>query len=129
MKLEIFLFEYKHFIRSKAKLYSFLFFTGLCLLSIFNGYQNLEKQKSTILEIKKNEQKEIDKMLTWYDEKISGPDDRSWVDISNPYWSIVYTPHFVIKEPSKLFPLGIGQSDQFGYYKKINSLSLFDAHQ
>ena len=53
MKLEIFLFEYKHFIRSKAKLYSFLFFTGLCLLSIFNGYQNLEKQKSTILEIKK----------------------------------------------------------------------------
>ncbi len=123
MKLEIFLFEYKHFIRSKAKLYSFLFFTGLCLLSIFNGYQNLEKQKSTILEIKKNEQKEIDKMLTWYDEKISGPDDRSWVDISNPYWSIVYTPHFVIKEPSKLFPLGIGQSDQFGYYKKINRWS------
>ena len=123
MKLEIFLFEYKHFIRSKAKLYSFLFFTVLCLLSIFNGYQNLEKQKSTILEIKKNEQKEIDKMLTWYDEKISGPDDRSWVDISNPYWSIVYTPHFVIKEPSKLFPLGIGQSDQFGYYKKINRWS------
>jgi len=123
MKLEIFLFEYKHFIRSKAKLYSFLFFTGLCLLSIFIGYQNLEKQKSTILEIKKNEQKEIDKMLTWYDEKISGPDDRSWVDISNPYWSIVYTPHFVIKEPSKLFPLGIGQSDQFGYYKKINRWS------
>tara|TARA_A100001035_G_C27760214_1_gene490777 strand:- start:398 stop:1708 length:1311 start_codon:yes stop_codon:yes gene_type:complete len=123
MKLEIFLFEYKHFIRSKAKLYSFLFFTGLCLLSIFNGYQNLEKQKSTILEIKKNEQKEIDKMLTWYDEKISGPDDRPWVDISNPYWSIVYTPHFVIKEPSKLFPLGIGQSDQFGYYKKINRWS------
>ena len=62
-------------------------------------------------------------MLTWYDEKISGPDDRSWVDISNPYWSIVYTPHFVIKEPSKLFPLGIGQSDQFGYYKKINRWS------
>ena len=92
MKLEIFLFEYKHFIRSKAKLYSFLFFTGLCLLSIFNGYQNLEKQKSIILEIKKNEQKEIDKMLTWYDEKISGPDDRSWVDISNPFWSIyLYT--------------------------------------
>ena len=91
MKLEIFLFEYKHFIRSKAKLYSFLFFTGLCLLSIFNGYQNLEKQKSTILEIKKNEQKEIDKMLTWYDEKISGPDDRSWVDISTILVYSLYT--------------------------------------
>ena len=56
-------------------------------------------------------------------EGIKVPEDRSWVNIEDPYWSIRYTPSYVVKEPSPLLPLGIGQSQQFGFYKKINRWS------
>ena len=44
------------------------------------------------------------------------PEDKPWVDIEDPYWSIRYTPSYVIKNPSDIFPLGIGQSEQFAFY-------------
>ena len=68
MNLNVFLYEAIHFTRSKAKLYSYLFFMSICMLSIFNAYKISNKQTQTILNI--NEQKEIEnqKVLDWFDK-------------------------------------------------------------
>jgi len=123
MNINIFLFEFKHFARNKAKIFSYLFFVLLCILSIYNGYDLMNTQLETISEIKAKKDLEINKILGWHDSGEVGPEDKPWVNITDPYWSIRYTPTYIFKEPSPLFPLGIGQAEQFGFYKKITRWS------
>ena len=123
MNLNVFLYEAIHFTRSKAKLYSYIFFMCICILSIFNAYKISNKQTQTILNI--NEEKEIEnqKVIDWFDKSNKGPDDKSWINVEDPYWAIRSTSTYVVKEPSPLMLLGIGQSTQFGFYKKVNRWS------
>ncbi len=123
MNLDIFLYEMKHFVRDKAKLFSYIFFMSICILSLYNGIQIAEKQVKTILEIEEKKELDINKMQDWFKQGIKGPEGRSWVNIEDPYWAIRYTPTYIYKNPSPLLPLGIGQSQQFGFYKKINRWS------
>lgn len=117
--IRLLVFEYTHFTRRRSKIFSYLLFVLACLYAIQNGLELFQKQEDTIQAIHQEQQEEIEKVQTWFKEDKNGPEDRSWVDIHQPYWSLSYTPVYVIKEPSTLLPLGIGQSEQFGYYKEI----------
>ena len=123
MNLSIFLFEFRHFIRSKAKLFSYLFFMLLCVFSIYNGFDIMHKQIDSIIEIQQKQKKEVLQLVKWFDKQEKGPEDQPWVNIEDPYWAIRYTPSYIVKEPSSLFPLGIGQSEQFAFYKKVTRWS------
>ena len=123
MNLDIFIFEFKHFKRSKAKFSSYVLFMCLCVFSIYNGFEIMQKQLDTINEINFKQEFEISQLIEWFDNEVKGPQDKPWVSIDDPYWSIRYTPSYIVKNPSPLFPLGIGQSDQFGFYKKVTRWS------
>ncbi len=123
MNFSVFIFEFRHFIRSKAKLFSYLIFMLLCFYSIYNGFNIMHKQISTIDEINTKIDFQEKQLIGWYDNLETGPADKPWVNIQDPFWAIRYIPTFLVKEPSLLFPLGIGQSEQFGFYKKITRWS------
>ena len=46
--LNIFLFEFKHFRKSKTKVISYLVFILACVFSLFNGFELQKKQLNTI---------------------------------------------------------------------------------
>ena len=117
--LYLFLFERKHFVRNRAKVVSYLLFVCTCVYALQNGLDLYHKQSETISEIQQSQVEDIQKVNAWFEEGKNGPEDRSWVDIHEPYWALRYTPTYVIKSPSSLLPLGLGQSEQFGYYKEI----------
>ena len=112
-------FEFTHFTRDKSKVLSYCLFTLACFYAIFNGFELQRKQRNTIENIQLEQQKEIQKVVSWFDEGKTGPEDRSWVDIHEPYWSLLYAPIYTIKKSSPLLPLGLGQSEQYGYYKEV----------
>ena len=116
----IFSYELNHFLKTKTKVVSYLFFVLACIYSLFNGFQLQDKQLNTIENIKEQETESLAKVLNWFENDLSGPEDRSWVDVTDPYWAIRYSPTYVIKEPSLLLPLGIGQAEQYGYYQKLS---------
>tara|TARA_X000000368_G_scaffold410040_1_gene392904 strand:- start:774 stop:2093 length:1320 start_codon:yes stop_codon:yes gene_type:complete len=118
--LNIFLFELKHFTKSRTKVISYLFFVLACVFSLLNGFDLEEKQLDTIDNINVNESESISEIINWYEKGEKGPEDRSWVDVTNPYWSIRYSPTYIIKKPSPLLPLGIGQAEQYGFYQKLS---------
>jgi ABC-2 type transport system permease protein len=118
--LNIFLFEFKHFRKSKTKVISYLVFILACVFSLFNGFELQKKQLNTIDNIQINEDESISEIITWYENGKKGPEDRSWIDVTNPYWSIRYSSTYMVKKPSKLLPLGTGQSEQYGYYQKLS---------
>ena len=123
MNLNIFTYELKHFYRNKAKLYSYIVFMFLSLYALINVYNIKEKQQDTINEICHKKEQERLKVIKWYENNQIGPDDKSWVNINDPFWAILYNPTYVIKNPSKLYPMGIGQSEQYGFYKQTKRWS------
>jgi ABC-2 type transport system permease protein len=121
--VNIFLFEFKHFSKSKAKMIAYLLFVFACVVSLYNGFYLFDKQKNTIKTIELKKQESIKKIISWYDEGKKGPADRPWIDITTPFWALWNTPTYTIKKPSTLLPFGIGQAEQYGYYKKVTNWS------
>ena len=116
----IFNFELTHFLRSKTKFLSYLFFFAACLYSLNNGFELQSNYLSTINDIKASEKETIQKITDWFESGEFGPKERSWINVTDPYWCIRYTPTYVLKEPSPILPLGIGQSEQYGFYQKLS---------
>jgi ABC-2 type transport system permease protein len=119
----IFLYEFKHFSRSKAKVFAFLLFAIGSIYALYNGFNLQNKQQETVASIEQKRQERITKILSWYDEGKKGPDEQPWIDITTPFWALWYLPNYAIKEPSPTLPLGIGQAEQYGYYKQVTNWS------
>ncbi len=121
--INIFLYEFNHFRKSKAKVIAYLLFLSTCVYALYNGFSLQNKQKTTIDGIEQKIQEGITKVLGWFDEGKTGPEDRPWIDVSTPFWALWHTPTYTIKTPSPLLPLGIGQSEQYGFYKQVSNWS------
>jgi len=119
----IFLYEFKHFSRSKAKVFAFLLFVIASVYALYNGFNLQNKQQETLAGIEQKRQEGITKILSWYDEGKKGPEERPWIDITTPFWALWNLPTYAIKEPSPTLPLGIGQAEQYGYYKRVTNWS------
>jgi len=121
--LNIFLYEFYHFRKNRSKVITYLIFVFACVYSIYNGFSLQHKQTDTILHIQKEQNDELKKVIDWFEQGISGPKDRNWVNIKQPHWAFRYIPSYTIKKPSPLLPLGIGQAEQYAYYKEISNWS------
>ena len=72
MNLDVFRFELKHFVNSKAKMFSYLFFMILCVFSIHNGFEIMQKQVDTITDIREKQEFEVLQVFNWFDNKQNG---------------------------------------------------------
>jgi ABC-2 type transport system permease protein len=102
---------------------SLILFLLSALYGLQNGYDLHQKHSKELKSIKEKNQETINDVLKWYKSGAKGPEDRPWVDISDPFWAIIFAPNSVCKNPSTLMPLSVGQTEQFGYYKEISNWS------
>ena len=117
--LNVFLFEFRHFRKNTSKVITYLIFVLACIYSIYNGFNLYNKQINTISHIEKEQKNEINKVLGWFDNDLTE---------QKPDWAFKYMPLYTIKNPSPLLPLGIGQAEQYSYYKEVGKWSsTFDA--
>jgi ABC-2 type transport system permease protein len=121
--LNIFLFELKHFSRSKAKVLAYLLFVLASTYALYNGFDLQNKHQETIKSIEQKKQEGISEILSWYDEGKKGPEERPRIDITTPFWALWNLPTYTFKEPRPTLPLGIGQTEQYGYYKRVTNWS------
>lgn len=117
--LAIFLYEWKHFIRSPFKIIAVLLFVFAGMYGLHNGASLYEKQKAEVEKIEQRVKDERQKIITAYQEGKIVPEDRPWVDMSTPFWSIWFSWVYHFKSPSPAMVYSIGQSEQYGFYKRI----------
>ncbi len=112
--LDIFPYEFHHFRKSTAKILTYLIFLFACGYSIYSGFDLQNKQKATIENIENKQQKEVLLVSNFFQNLSILP---NVLDV------LGYIPTSATKHPSSLMPLGIGQSEQYGYYKIITNWS------
>ncbi len=116
---DILLFEWRHFVRSPFKWIALLMFIWAGVYGLHNGAELYNDQTSEINRIQESSNEKIKEAHSYFEQDMSGPEDRPWVDIGTPFWAIWYTPVYLFKPPSPLIVYGTGQAEQYGFYKRI----------
>ena len=117
--LRIFLFEWKHFLRTPFKIVAIVLFLVAAIYGLYNGSDLYEKQVAEIEDINEQIKEDQEMYLKQYEEGKLSPEDRPWVDMSAPFWAIRYSETYHFKEPSTAIVYSIGQAEQYGYYKQV----------
>ena len=124
----IFFYEWKHFIRSPFKLIAVILFVLASIYGLHNGAALFKKQSEEISKIEDKIVEERAKWVSYYEKGEKGPQDRPWVDISEPFWAVWNTPIYHFKKPSPALVYNIGQAEQYGFYKEVDfGDSVYDA--
>ena len=124
---EIALTERLHLARSTFKIFSIVFYVIAVIYSCQNGYSLFKKHNKEINSIKADYEEFITNMLVQYDDIENGTLDKPRRDPTIPYWAIWNTPSYAFKNPSSMMIFSLGQSEQYGYYKRVtNWSSTFD---
>ncbi|MEM6344376.1 MAG: hypothetical protein AAF927_10875 [Bacteroidota bacterium] len=119
----IFLYEWKHFVRTPFKLVAVLLFIFAGGYALHNGASLYERQTEEISKIKQKVADEIQETIDMFDSGKLGPEGRPWVDISDPFWAMWYSPIYHFKTPSPSVVYNIGQAEQYGFYKRVTVMS------
>lgn len=118
--LSIFLYEWRHFIRSPFKIIAILLFIIASIYGLYNGANLYEKQRTEVEKIEQKIKEERQKLITAYEEGKLIPEDRPWVDMSLPFWAVWFSWVYHFKSPSPAIVYSIGQGEQYGFYKRIS---------
>ena len=125
---KIFQYELLHFARSPFKIITLLIFLLAMIYGCQNGFELYKKQSKEIDFIKEKNKESIDNMMLQYDSIENGTQEKPRRDPTIPYWALWSTPSYAFKIPSQMMVFNIGQSEQYGYYKRVtNWSSTFDS--
>ena len=89
------------------------------IYGLHNGASLYKEQLAEIQNIHEKIEKENQKQIAYFDEGKTGPEDRPWVDITNPFGAIWSNTIYHVKTPSPAIVYSIGQAEQYGFYKKL----------
>jgi len=124
----IFWYEWKHFVRTPFKLVALLLFIFAGVYALHNGASLYNRQASEIAKINEKVEGETQENIDFFDAGQLGPEDRPWVDLSTPFWATWYSPNYHFKTPSPTLVYNIGQTEQYGFYKRVSfNSSPYDA--
>ena len=110
----VFLYEFHHFRRSTAKVLTYFIFVFACIYSMYSGFDLHNQQTEIIKTIEAKQKQELLVVSNFFNNPTVL---LAALDVLEDI------PTFATKKPSPLMPLGIGQSQQYGYYKSINNWS------
>ena len=88
-------YEFKHFRRNRAKVWTLLFFFMACLYAVHSGLTLQQKQIDTLTSVESKAQETITETPGMMQVK-KAPKIK-WVDVEKPYWALRYVPTYIAK--------------------------------
>lgn len=126
--LAILLYEWKHFTRSPFKAIALMLYLLASIYGLHKGARLYDIHNAAIAATEQKVEKERQSCIKRYETDSLVLPDRNWINLSNPKWAIEFTAVYHHKSPSSAMVYSIGQSEQYGFSKKIsNSASPYDA--
>jgi ABC-2 type transport system permease protein len=120
-------FEWLHFSRNPSRLLALLLFVLAGTFGLYTGITNYAERQNQIQAIGETMETSQNQIYEWFEQGKSGPEERPWVDINTPFWSMWYANHHLVHSPPATMIFNLGQSQHFGYYKRVSMwTSAFD---
>lgn len=94
--------ELRALLRSRGRLLALLAFLGLGVLALWSGRAHVERWEGAIQEARAEEAESLSEARGWLEAGASGPEDRPWVDLSQPRWQDSYAATRMMRAPSDL---------------------------
>lgn len=124
----IFLYEWKHFVRSPFKIIAVILFLVAGIYGLHNGYNLYNKQANEIEKVTEKIDLEKHQYLVHFENNEKGPKEKPWIDVTDPFWAIYLTDTYHFKKPQPTMIYAVGQTEQYGFFKNINAWStVYDA--
>lgn len=118
--LNIFLLEWKHFVRSPFKIIALVLFVIASVYGLHKGAKLQQEQSAEIEKIEKKVQENRQELIdNYYSKGNFKNENRPWIDYSEPFWAIWNSNAYHFKNPSPAMVYSIGQSEQYGFYKRV----------
>ena len=118
--VNIFLLECKHFIRSPFKVIAIFLFILASVYGIHNSVSLYQTQINEIAKIEKRVSEERQEFVKKHlNRDVSTNQNNNSRDYTSPYWALRQFPLYHFKKPSPSMVFSIGQSEQYGFYKRI----------
>lgn len=118
--LNIFLLEWKHFVRSPFKIIALVLFVIASVYGLHKGAKLQQEQSAEIEKIEKKVQENRQELIdNYYSKGNFKNENRPWIDYSEPFWAIWNSNTYHFKNPSPAMVYSIGQSEQYGFYKRV----------
>lgn len=115
----VFMYEWKHFVRSPFKVVALLLFVVAGVYALQNGAKLYDRQVTEIEKINKQADEQHQEIIGYYNQGQKGPKNRPWIDVTTPFWALWNTPVYHFKSPSPAIVYSIGQAEQYGFYKRV----------
>ena len=115
--------ELLHLKRSPFKVVSIFLFVVAIVYGCQNGFDLFKTHNKEILSINEGNDRSIEEMVLLYGGIEKGTEEKPRRDPTIPYWAVWNTPSYVFKHPSPMMVFSMGQSEQYGYYKRITNWS------
>jgi len=116
-------YEWLHLWRNPFKVVAIILFILAGFYGLQNGYHLYQERTQEVAKIEHEAQQIRDGAEIWIKNGEKGPEERPWVDINTPFWAMWYGNHYLFDKPSLLMNYSIGQSEYFGYYKRLSMWS------
>ena len=115
--------ELIHLLRSPFKTISISLFVIAIIFGSHNGYQLFKTHNKQIISISSKNTNSVEDMLLTYEGIENGTLEKPRRDPTIPYWAIWNVPSHAFKHPSPMMTFSLGQSEQYGYYKRVTNWS------
>ncbi len=125
---KVFYYEWLHFSRNVSRPIAVGLFLLAAIFGLYNGLSSYNDRLGQLQSIEERTSEAQQLVYGWFDEGKPGPDDRPWVDIKTPFWSMWHANHYLVQRPQPTMIFNMGQSEHFGYYKRVSMwTTAFDA--
>ncbi len=109
--LTLFQFEYQRISRSTMRFVAICVFMFCGYYAINSGTHHVEAWTSSLKELESRDLEQRTEALAWLAAGESGPEDRDWINITQPRWADRYAAAHATMVPEPLAALAIGLSD------------------
>ena len=120
---QIFLHEATHFLRNPYKPLALLLLVVVGLLGLHNGASLYKAQTEEIQSIREKASSKRSEHFDLLKAGKTGPEDRPWVNLQQPFWALYSLQLYAFKNPSPAMVYSLGQAEQNPYYKLVTMSS------
>lgn len=104
-------FELRSLLRSRASVVALLGFLAVGALAIFVGERHVAQWQEEVEKAEQAEATSVEEARGYFDRGESGPEDKPWINLSEPSWQDQFAGSRIVREPAPLAGVAAGAVD------------------